>query len=114
MNTGDTNAAFQTQVKMKPDLATNGFSALNAFFFAGLSKIAYASEDEARGLLVGNSTERGLGFDRFHWFEVGGGMCVTKAHAFRLTEKSGTSFIPFKQNGRHSSSTHSFRYFPCS
>ncbi|CAN0313678.1 unnamed protein product [Ectocarpus sp. 6 AP-2014] len=59
------------EVKMKPDLSAKGFSALNAFFFAGLSKIAYASEDEARGLLVGNSTERGLGFDRFHWFEGG-------------------------------------------
>lgn len=55
---------------MKPDLSAKGFSALNAYFFSGLSKIAYATEDEARGLLVGNSTSAGLGFDRFFWFEV--------------------------------------------
>lgn len=55
---------------MQPDLSAKGFSALNAFFFSGLSKIAYATEDEARGLLVGNSTNAGLSFDRFFWFEV--------------------------------------------
>ncbi|CAN0366380.1 unnamed protein product [Pylaiella littoralis] len=60
-----------TEVKMRPDLSAKGFSATNAFFFAGMSKIAYATQDEARGLLVGNSTDSGLGFDRFHWFEGG-------------------------------------------
>eukprot|EP00752_Nemacystus_decipiens_P002419 g2280.t1 len=61
----------ETEVRMKPDLSAKGFSALNAFFFSGLSKIAYATEDEARGLLVGNATNVGLGFDRFFWFEGG-------------------------------------------
>lgn len=57
---------------MRPDLTAKGFSAVNAFFFAGMSKIAYATKDEARGLLVGNSTNHGLGFNRFYWFEVQG------------------------------------------
>lgn len=57
-------------MKMRPDVSAKGFSAVNAFFFSGLSKIAYATEDEARGLLVGNATNAGLGFDRFYWFEV--------------------------------------------
>ncbi|CAM9097534.1 unnamed protein product [Scytosiphon promiscuus] len=60
-----------TEVKMRPDLSAKGFSALNAFFFAGMSKIAYATEDEARGLLLGNATEKGLGFDKLFWFEGG-------------------------------------------
>lgn len=55
---------------MRPDLSAKGFSALNAFFFAGMSKIAYVTEDEARGLLLGNATEQGLGFDKLIWFEV--------------------------------------------
>lgn len=55
---------------MKPDLSAKGFSALNAFFFSRLSKIAYATEDDARGQLIGNSINAGLGFDRFFWFEV--------------------------------------------
>ena len=58
------------QVEMKPDLAATTFSAQNAYFFANLSKIAYKPEQEARGLVKGNSTCEGLGFDRFHWFEV--------------------------------------------
>lgn len=55
---------------MKPDLSATSFSPQNAFFFANLSKIAYYPEKEARGLVKGNSTCGGLGFDRFHWFEV--------------------------------------------
>ena len=55
---------------MRPDVSAKGFSAINAFFFSGLCKIAYSTEHEARGMLVGNSTNPGLGFDRFYWFEV--------------------------------------------
>ncbi|CAM9248043.1 unnamed protein product [Scytosiphon promiscuus] len=59
------------EVSMKPDLSATSFSPQNAFFFANLSKIAYSPEKEARGLVLGNSTYEGLGFDRFHWFEAG-------------------------------------------
>lgn len=55
---------------MKPDLRATKFSAQNAFYFASLSQIAYKPEKEATGLVKGNSTCVGLGFDRFHWFEV--------------------------------------------
>lgn len=55
---------------MKPDLETAKFSAQNAYFFASLCKIAYKPEQEAKGLMKGNSTYEGLGFDRFHWFDV--------------------------------------------
>lgn len=55
---------------MKPDLRATTFSPLNAYFFAVLSKISYKTPSEAEGLLVGSSTSKGLGFDRFHWFEV--------------------------------------------
>lgn len=61
---------------MKPDLRATEFSAQNAYFFANLSKIAYKPEQEARGLVKGNSTCEGLGFDRFHWFEVRFDACV--------------------------------------
>lgn len=74
---------------MKPDLSAKGFSALNAFFFSGMSKIAYATEDEARGLLVGNSTNAGLGFDRFFWFEVCG-MCTVSCTRVILRPILGT------------------------
>lgn len=58
------------QVGMKPDLQAVAFSPQSAYFFAHVSQIAYKPEHEARGLVVGNSTSEGLGFDRFHWFEV--------------------------------------------
>lgn len=60
------------QVEMKPDLDATKFSPQNAYFFARLSKMAYRASHEVQGLLVGNSTSAGLGFDRFHWFEVSG------------------------------------------
>eukprot|EP00904_Undaria_pinnatifida_P008931 jgi/Undpi1/5168/HiC_scaffold_19.g08519.m1 len=56
---------------VKPDLRATTFSPLNAYFFAVLSKISYKTPSEAEGLLVGSSTGKGLGFDRFHWFEGG-------------------------------------------
>ncbi|CAM9368027.1 unnamed protein product [Hapterophycus canaliculatus] len=56
---------------MKPDLSATSFSPQNAFFFATLSKFAYSPEKEAEGLVKGNSTSEGLGFNRFHWFEAG-------------------------------------------
>eukprot|EP00903_Cladosiphon_okamuranus_P009617 g9153.t1 len=65
------NGVPTSEVEMKPDLRAAKFSAQNAYFFANLSKIAYKPENEARGLVKGNSTCEGLGFDRFHWFEAG-------------------------------------------
>eukprot|EP00904_Undaria_pinnatifida_P008926 jgi/Undpi1/5163/HiC_scaffold_19.g08514.m1 len=59
------------KVEMKPDLDATKFSPQNAYFFARLSKMAYRASHEVQGLLVGNSTSAGLGFDRFHWFEAG-------------------------------------------
>lgn len=58
------------QVEMKPDLQATTFSPQNAFYFARLANIAYKPKNEAMGLVKGNSTSAGLGFDRFHWFEV--------------------------------------------
>eukprot|EP00752_Nemacystus_decipiens_P002420 g2281.t1 len=66
-----TTTAPTAEVEMKPDLRTSKFSAQNAFYFASLSKIAYKPRKEAMGLVKGNSTCEGLGFDRFHWFEAG-------------------------------------------
>lgn len=57
---------------MKPDVTAKGFSAQNAYYFARMSKIVYSPGNEVKGLIVGNATCEGLGFDRFHWFEVGG------------------------------------------
>lgn len=58
------------QVEMNPDLRATTFSPQNAYYFARLSKIAYRKKNEVEGLLAGNSTFKGLGFNRFHWFEV--------------------------------------------
>lgn len=55
---------------MKPDLKATKFSPQNAYYFARLSRMAYKMKNEVEGLLVGNATSTGLGFDRFHWFEV--------------------------------------------
>ncbi|CAN0019599.1 unnamed protein product [Scytosiphon promiscuus] len=55
---------------MKPDLEATTFSPQNAFYFARLANIAYKPKNEAKGLVKGNSTSAGLGFDRFHWFEA--------------------------------------------
>lgn len=55
---------------MKPDLSAMAFSPQNAYFFARMSKIAYVPEDEAKAQVVGSDECEGLGFDRFHWFEV--------------------------------------------
>lgn len=59
---------------MKPDLRATAFSRQNAYFFARLSVMAYKEHSEVEGFLAGNSTSKGLGFDRFQWFEVG--MCT--------------------------------------
>lgn len=56
---------------LKPDLEATSFSAQNAYFFAKLSTIAYMTKAEAEGVVKGSATEAGLGFDRFHWFQVG-------------------------------------------
>lgn len=55
---------------MKPDLEAKIFSPQNAHFFANLSNMAYSPHKEAEGLVVGNSTCEGAGFDSFYWFEV--------------------------------------------
>lgn len=55
---------------MKPELTATGFSAQNAYFFAEMSRIAYSPENEVEGLIAGNATCEGLGYDRFHWFQV--------------------------------------------
>lgn len=59
------------EVEMKPDLKATKFSPQNAYYFARLSRMAYKMKNEVEGLLVGNATSTGLGFDRFHWFEAG-------------------------------------------
>lgn len=58
------------QVELKPDLSATSFSAQNAFFFAKMSKIAYLPKAEVQGLMQGNDTNEGIGYDRFYWFEV--------------------------------------------
>ena len=57
-------------MEIKPDLEATGFSCQNAFFFAKMSRIAYSTREEVRQLMQGDETKKGLGFDRFHWFEV--------------------------------------------
>lgn len=46
------------------------FSAMNAFFFATLSKLVYRSNNVCRGFMMGDDIQEGLGFTDFHWFEV--------------------------------------------
>ena len=58
------------QVKLEPDLTATSFSVQNAYYFSRLSKMVYAPKDEVEGMLKGNTTSPGMGFDRFHWFEV--------------------------------------------
>ncbi|CAN0092157.1 unnamed protein product, partial [Ectocarpus fasciculatus] len=65
-----TTSAPIVKVEMKPDLKTAKFSAQNAYFFASLCKMAYQPEQQVKGLVKGNSTNEGLGFDRFHWFDA--------------------------------------------
>ncbi|CAM9523149.1 unnamed protein product, partial [Ascophyllum nodosum] len=65
------NKIHPTKVEVKPDLKAKTFSPQNAFFFATLSSIAYKPKGEARGLVAGNSTCEGMGFDHFYWFEQG-------------------------------------------
>ena len=57
-------------MEVKPDLHTTKFSPQNAFFFATLSNVAYKNQKEAKGLVVGNSTNEGMGFEQFYWFQV--------------------------------------------
>lgn len=35
-----------------------------------MSKMVYSPKVEVEGMLKGNATSPGMGFDRFHWFEV--------------------------------------------
>lgn len=60
------------QAEFKPELEATKFSVQNAFFFAKMSKIAYATREEVHAFMQGNegATDRGLGFDHFYWFEV--------------------------------------------
>jgi len=51
--------------KLKLDLEAKSFSSENALYFAELSTIAYKPKDAAESMI------QGMGFDRFHWFEVG-------------------------------------------
>lgn len=55
---------------VKAEPYCEGFSLQNGFFFASVSKMVYKPKAEAEGLVKGNSTCAGLGFDHFHWFEV--------------------------------------------
>ncbi|CAN0223723.1 unnamed protein product [Ectocarpus sp. 6 AP-2014] len=71
---------------MKPDLNTAKFSTQNAFYFASLCQIAYKPEQEAKGLVKGNSTNDGLGFDRFHWFDAGKAAKKSSFDAIQDTE----------------------------
>ena len=57
-------------MEVKPDIKAKTFSPQNAFFFATLSSIAYKAKGDAKGLVAGNSTCEGMGFDHFYWFEV--------------------------------------------
>lgn len=57
-------------MELKPDLQATDFSYQNAFFFAKMSKIVYFPKSEVRGLLKGNETSAGMGFDHFYWYEV--------------------------------------------
>lgn len=59
-------------MEAKPDLNAEGFSMQNAYFFAKMSKAAYSPREAAEGLVKGNSTCAGMGFDQFYWFEVSG------------------------------------------
>lgn len=70
---------FYEKVEVKPDVAAKGFSAQNAYYFAKLSKIAYLPRDEVEGRIVGNAAGAGLGYDRFHWFQVSGGNQPTRS-----------------------------------
>ncbi|CAM9140899.1 unnamed protein product, partial [Ectocarpus sp. 12 AP-2014] len=38
--------------------------------FARMSKMVYSKKSDVQGMLTGNETIAGLGFDRFHWFEA--------------------------------------------
>lgn len=69
---------------MKPDVMAKGFSAQNAYYFARMSKIVYSPGNEVEGLIAGNATCEGLGFDRFHWFEVGEEKQPTRVLPFQL------------------------------
>lgn len=55
---------------MKLDLETKSFSVENALYFAELSAIAYESKDAVKVYVQGDGTNKGMGFDHFHWFEV--------------------------------------------
>lgn len=57
-------------MKLEPDLTTTKFSTQNAYYFSRMSKVVYAPKAEVEGMLKGNATSPGMGFDRFHWFEV--------------------------------------------
>lgn len=70
MANGCVSFFYSAQVVLKPDLEATSFSAQNAYFFAKLSTIAYMPMAEAEGVVKGSATEAGLGFDRFHWFQV--------------------------------------------
>lgn len=58
------------QVKLEPDLNTTTFSMQNAYYFARMSKMVYLPQGEVEGLLKGNETAAGMGFNHFYWFEV--------------------------------------------
>lgn len=66
---------------MEIDLKATKFSVQNAFYFARMSKIVYSDKSEVEGLLRGNDTSVGMGFNHFHWFEVR--TAVQRAAAFK-------------------------------
>ncbi|CAM9543452.1 unnamed protein product [Ectocarpus fasciculatus] len=59
-----------SEVELKPDLSATSFSLQNGYYFARMSKMVYSKKSEVQGILTGNTTTAGLGFDRFHWFEA--------------------------------------------
>ncbi|CAN0019804.1 unnamed protein product [Scytosiphon promiscuus] len=60
----------ESKVAMKIDLDATTFSLQNAFYFARMSKIVYDEKGEVEGMLKGNDTNAGMGFEHFHWFEA--------------------------------------------
>ncbi|CAM9387975.1 unnamed protein product [Hapterophycus canaliculatus] len=60
----------ESKVAMEIDLDASEFSLQNAFYFARMSKIVYDSKNEVEGMLKGNDTSSGMGFNHFHWFEA--------------------------------------------
>lgn len=76
---------------VEPDLKATSFSAQNAYFFAKLSTIAYMTKTEVEGVMKGDDNQVGLGFDRFHWFQVGSWTTSFEIHGYRVIKPRGVA-----------------------